>query len=660
MPYQWPSKNQWQQFFKVLNRREKFSFFIFITLFLTSLAFISINFYFEETRIAPAIGGTYIEGVIGSYQFINPLYAASSDTDRDLTQLIFSGLMKYTLGDGIQLDLAKDYKILEQGKVYEFNLKENILWQDLEPLTADDVVFTVETIQNQEINSSLRPIWLGVEVEKISDFGLRFKLKNASSVFLENCTLKIIPKHIWENVSPENFILSVATKLDLVVGSGPYKLEGLSQDSDGKGVSLDLVRNPSYFAESPRLSKISFRFFESEDDLINAYKKGEIKGFSLNSIKDVPENGNVYSFSLLRYFAVFLNPKNSKVLTEKGVRMALNYGTNKNELLNTFFGGQGKIVHSPILPDIYGFEEPSKIYEYNPEKARSILEEIGFLTKEDGFREKIIEKKPAFTFTSNLSLGSESTEVTELQKCLANPPAGGPEIYPEAKITGYFGSQTKAAVIKFQEKHSQDILEPFGIERGTGRVKEKTREKLNEVCFEKPEERIPLKFSLLTVDQPTLIQVAETLKNQWKQLGIDVEIEVSDIITMKKEILRKREFEALLFGQALGLIPDPFSWWHSSQKGELGLNLINYENKECDKLLEDNRKSLDEAERKEKLEEFQNLLIEDCPVIFLYSPDYIYFMSDEIKGIKTGTIAVPSKRFAEIEKWYIKTKRVWY
>ncbi|XOA42823.1 MAG: ABC transporter substrate-binding protein [Candidatus Nealsonbacteria bacterium] len=664
MYYRWPSKKQWRQFLKVLSKKERVSFFIFLILFVGSLSFLLIDFYLERTKIIPAESGVYIEGVIGSPRFINPLYAAASDVDRDLIELIFSGLMKYDSEGNIQTDLAKEYKILENGRIYEFNLKENVVWQDSEPLTADDIIFTIEAIQNSEVKSPLRAMWLGVTVEKISALSLRFELKNKSSVFLENCTLKIMPKHIWEKILPKNFLLSQANLTP--IGTGPYRLESLSKDIGGRIISLDLVKNPFYFSKLPYLSKISFRFFESKEreeaerQLITSYQKGEIDGFSLNSLKSLPEQGNVYNFTIPRYFTVFFNPEESKALSDKKVRLALNHGTNKEEILNNVLSGQGKIVHSPIISDVYGLKEPSNIYEYDLEKANDILEKAGYLKKENGLREKIIKKSPAFTFKSNLSVGSRGTEVTELQKCLANPPAGGADIYPEGKITGYFGSQTKAAVIRFQEKYSKDILEPFGLTKGTGEVKGKTREKLNAVCFERGEEIIPLRFKLFTVDEPLLKETAKVLKNQWSQLGVEVEIETFNITTVEGDtIIRKREYEILLFGEALGSIPDPFPFWHSSQIGELGLNLANYKNKDSDKLLEDNRESLDEIERKEKLEEFQDILIEDCTVIFLYNPDYRYFVSEKIKGINAKIIIDPSKRFAEVGEWYVKTKRVW-
>jgi len=660
-----PNKNQWRQFFKVLTKKEKVSFLILLFLFFSSFLFLSINFYFENTEIRPRQGGTYIEGVAGPPpRFINPIYAETSDVDRDLVQLIFSGLMKYGPGGQIISDLAKEYKILEDGKVYEFYLKENLFWSDGEKLTADDVVFTIETIQNPDFKSPLRVNWLGVELEKISEKALRFKLKNSSAVFLENCTVKIIQKKAWKNISPQNFPLT--TQNLKPIGSGPFQLKSLNQDKTGEIVSLDLVKNPKYFGSPPNLSQITFRFYKSQGALIEGYQKGEIQGLSLTSLKNLEvqkKDFNLYSISLSRYFAIFfnLNPPagGSKVLSEKGVRQALNYGTDKEEILKEILDGRGKVVESPILPEIYEFKEPSKIYEFNPEKAKEILKNAGFVATENGKLVKIIKKEPAFQFKSNLKLGAQGQEVKELQKCLANPPAGGPEVYPEGEVTGYFGNKTKEAVVRFQEKYKKEILSPQGLEKGTGEVLKSTRTKLNEICFETPEEKIFLKLSLTTVDQPMLVEVASFLKSQWENLGAEVDIKTFDTSTLEKEVIKPRNYEMLLFGEVLGAIPDPFPFWHSSQKKDPGLNLAGEENKECDKLLEEARQSLNETERKEKLEKFQNLLIEDAPVIFLYNPDYLYLVSKEIKGINAKIITNPSKRFVGIEDWYIKTKRAW-
>ena len=335
--------------------------------------------------------------------------------------------------------------------------------------------------------------------------------------------------------------------------------------------------------------------------------------------------------------------------------MALNYGTNKEEILEKVLAGQGYLVDSPILPKIYDFNLPSKIYQFDLEMAKEILKKAKFVETEEGLRRKIIKKEPAFQFKSDLREGSKGKEVEELQKCLAKDP----EVYPEGEVTGYFGKKTKMAVIKFQEKYKKEILEPWGFKEGTGLVAKTTREKLNEICAPPPEEILPLSFSLATVDQPILIEVANLLKNQWRALGAEVEIKTFDISQLEKEIIKPRNYQSLLFGKVLGAIPDPFPFWHSVQKKDPGLNLAIYQNKKADQLLEEARQSLNEKERKEKLEKFQDILIEDAPAVFLYNPDYLYLVSKEIKGINVKIIVDPSKRFSNINEWHIKTKRTW-
>jgi len=663
----------WQQFLRILNAKEKMVFFSLILLVLSSSILLFSGFYCKNTEIVPSEGGEYIEGVVGSPRFINPVYAASSDVDRDLTELIYSGLMKYDENGKIVPDLTEEYKVLEDGKIYEFTLKENLLWQDEKPLNADDVVFTIKTIQNPSLKSPVRANWLGVKVEKISDLSVRFELSNPSAVFLENCTLKILPAHVWQDITSQNFPLSIYNLKP--VGSGPYKLKTLAQDNQGNIKSLELVANQNYAGKKPNIPKITFFFFEKEDDEISAFNSKQINGFSpLSPQKEQNlknQDFSEYLLSLPRYFAVFFNPEKSKVLAEKNVRQALNYGTNKEEIVDKILFKQGRVVDSPILPDIYGFEKPEKTYEFNQTTARQLLDAAGFVENVTGIgeedksssspftdawvREKIVKKEPAFQFKSNLKLGSQRTEVKELQKCLAKDP----EIYPEGEVTGYFGNKTKEAVVKFQEKYKEEILQPSGLQSGTGEVLKSTQKKLNELCAAPSEEKLPLSFTLTTVNQPVLVNVASLLKEQWKSVGINVEIKAVDILTLGQEVIRTRDYEMFLFGEVLNAVPDLFPFWHSSQIKDPGLNLAGYENKECDKLLEEARGSLDEKERGNALEKFQNILIEDAPTVFLYGPDYLYLVSKEIKGINAKVITDSSKRFAGIEEWYIKTRRAW-
>ena len=200
----WPERKKWRWFFKALNKKEKVIFAFFAVLFFLSFFFIVRSFYFKNTEIKPAFGGTYIEGVIEEPRFINPIYL-ESDIDKDLTEIIFSGLLKYNENMEIVPDLAERYEIEEDGRVYRFRLKENLVWQNSQPLTAEDVVFTIKTIQNPDYKSHFRPNFLGIEVKTISDLEIEFRLKKPYSSFLENLTIKIMPKHIWQDVTPQKF-----------------------------------------------------------------------------------------------------------------------------------------------------------------------------------------------------------------------------------------------------------------------------------------------------------------------------------------------------------------------------------------------------------------------------------------------------------------------
>lgn len=649
-----PSLNQWKQISKVLTKKEKTILTFLFVLFLGSFSFLLNNFYLENTEIQPKVGGNYIEGLVGQPRFLNPIYAQTNDVDRDLVELLFSGLVKYDENGKIIPDLA-DYKIKEEGKIYEFTLQENIIWEDGNPLTADDVIFTIETIQDSDYKSPIRANFLGVTVEKISDLRIRFSLKNPYLPFLERATIKILPKHIWEEIPPDNFPLTVFNLQP--IGSGPYKIKKTEKDSSNKIKSLVLERNPNYFNKKPNISKITFLFFDNDKELTIAAQEKKFKGFSLISSQDIETEFENYNIILPRYFALFFNSQKSKILTEKKVREALNYGTNKDELIENLFGSNqsfAQAVHSPILPEVYGFQLPTSQYEFDIEKAKALLEKAGF-KDENGKRKKVIKKEPVFQFKSDLKKGSQGTEVKELQKCLAQDP----EVYPEREVSGWFGSLTKKAVINFQEKYSKDILEPWGFKQGTGLVSKTTRAKLNEICFESPEEILVLKLSLTVPDQPQLVELANLLKKQWQELGIEIEIETKNPSQLEKEVIKPRDYEIFLFGQLLGSIPDPFPFWHSSQKRDPGLNLALYENKNADKFLEQARESQNFQDLTENLQKFQDILIDDAPAVFLYSPRYIYLVSKEIKGINSKIITEPSKRFSQIEDWYIKTKRVW-
>lgn len=495
-----PSLSQWKQFFKILKKKEKITFLVLCLLAFGSFTFLSLNLYIKNTKVVPASGGSFTEGVIGQPRFINPIYGETNDVDRTLIDLIYSGLMTYDKNGQIVKDLTEDYQVSEDGKIYEFILKDNISWQDGKPLTVDDVIFTIKTIQNSDYKSPLRANWLDVEIEKTSDKSFKFFLKNPYNSFLENCTVKIIPQHIWSNILPENFALSSYNLQP--VGSGPYVLSKLDQLNTGFIKNIELQINHKYYNKIPYISAIYFKFFDNKKDLISSASQKTIDGFSVayaeNNEVELQKETNQglfdnekfksYSFSLPRYFAVFFNQNDSSektnIFSNENIRKALNYSVDKKEIIkeiNSFTFHNVVIVDSPILPDFFGYQPPLTLYEFNVEKAKSLLDKAGFKDTGTGQRIKPNDKKPAFQFKKYLSVGSKGKDVTELQGCLARISNAEFKDLLSGETNGTYSKGTEKAVTEFQKKYLPDT-EP------TGEVGKLTRQKLNELCVSPQDE----------------------------------------------------------------------------------------------------------------------------------------------------------------------------
>ena len=653
----WPSKKQWLHFFKVLEKKEKIAFGIILTLFISSLIFLISSLYIKNTNVVPADYGRIREGVLGQPQFINPLYAPLSDVDKNLTELIFSSLMTYDNNANIVPDLINEYSIEGDGKTIVFSIKENAKWHDGASLTIDDIVFTIDLVQDPEYLSPLRTNWQGVEIEKISDYKALFKLKQVYSGFEESLVnLKILPKHIWKNVNVQSITSNTQLNVLSPIGSGPYMVSKTLQRNDKSVKSMILDVNKNYYGNQPHIQRIDFFFYNNKEDLLNNLKKGNLDAGNIELSDYNDKDFNKYILSSLRtpnYFAIFLNNQ-KKPFDSKEIRQALSYLTNKQEIADKILNDKGEIIDSFLLPSFYELNSPTSFLPYDEAKGQSLLDKNGYTLK-DGARKKIIEKSSGFKFTQILQMGSNNAEVKKLQECLA----ADSEIYPSGTISGTFGQETKNAVIKFQEKYKDDILIPNNLTAGTGKVAGTTIKKLNAVCFVVPSEEIPMSFVLKTTNNPTLAATANLIKEQWEKQGIKIEIQTINETDIKK-VIRERNFDILLFGEKLGGIPDPIPFWHSSQRVDPGLNLSLYQNSKADSLMEKARKysNHEDENRKKTLEELQNILIDDVPAIPLFTTDYLYLINKNIKGILTQKIIEPSKRFVDISNWYIKEKRV--
>lgn len=567
----WPTLKQWFCLPKILIPRERLIVRTFTVIIILSSLLLIIARYVNQTKAEPCVGGKYTEGLLGQPRYINPILSQTNDIDRDLVEIIFSGLFTYDDQSNLVPELADHYTVEENGLAYVITLKDNLLWHDGEKLTADDIIFTIKTIQDAEYKSPLRIIWQGVEMEKIDDLTMRFKIQNTYAPFLHNLTLGILPKHLWAGVSAQNFPLADYNLYP--VGSGPYIFKELSKNKSGQIESITLTRNKNYSPIKPFIETILFKFYDTQDNLTGAFRKGLIDGLMPLSALNQPElksNATVYKINLPIYHAIFFNQTESKPLADKNVRIALSYATNKEEIISKVLNNQGTIINSPLLSLWFNQTDNSEDFKYsfNLDKAKTILENSGWKdVNNDGIRDK-----------------------------------------------------------KMKEDSSDS--------------------------------EIKLEINLTTTNWPELSQAAQLIKEQWEAVGAKVNLEILDPIVIQQDYIRPRNYQALLFGEVLGADPDPFAFWHSSQKKDPGLNLALYQNKNADKLLEEARQAMDANQRIEKYKEFQKLITDDIPAIFLYSSTYLYPVNKKIKGIVINKLPLPSQRFCQIENWYVKTKRV--
>jgi peptide/nickel transport system substrate-binding protein len=167
-----------------------------------------------------------------------------------------------------------------------------------------------------------------------------------------------------------------------------------------------------------------------------------------------------------------------------------------------------------------------------------------------------------------------------------------------------------------------------------------------------------LAFELVTPDWADLVKTAEGIKSQWERLGVRVTIKTVGVAELQQTVIRPREYQALLFGEVSSFNPDPYSFWHSSQKNDPGTNFSLFDNQDVDDALATARETLDESARINAYRVFESKIKELAPAAFLYSPHYLYVVNHSVQGIDVTSINLPSDRLDHFMQWFMETKRV--
>ncbi len=379
---------------------------------LLSAAIIFNNSYTSET---PAVGGTVIEGIIGTPRFVNPALAVTR-ADQDMTALVYAGLMKISPDGTLVPDLAESITPSDDGKTYNIILRPNLRFHDNVPLTTHDVAFTIALIQNPELKSPLRGNWSGVTVEEISDTELNIVLEEAYSPFIENFTLGILPRHLWNDLKIEQVPFSQMNTTP--IGAGPFAIAQTEHDSTGLISSYTLE---AFSDNGPvQLDSFEIKFYQNEDELVTAFSEQEIMSsvyLPTDRIKDIAETSGsqVVQEPLPRVFAVFFNQNRSAALRDTAVRLALAAAIPRTELVDTALKGYGVPIVTPVPVRSSEVESSSQTGTSTLEQATTILTKAGWIKDNTGGWEKRIDgetKKLSISLrTANSPLFEQTTEI---------------------------------------------------------------------------------------------------------------------------------------------------------------------------------------------------------------------------------------------------------
>lgn len=349
----------------------------------------------------PAEGGSYVEGVAGEPSLINPLYATGNTVDADLSRLIFSGLVKLGPKGGVQPDLADLPTVTQDGLKYIFELRDDLFWQDGQPLDADDVVFTITLIKDPGFDGDpvLADLFQNVDVEASGSKTVIMTLEEPFAPFLARAaTVGILPQHLLSAVSAAALRESPFNRQP--VGSGPFRLAELSQSS------ARLEPFGSAQGGRPFLDSLELRFFRDDSALLNAFLNGDVDGAlfrpgidpSALQVIDGEEQWVRRVLHTTTYSLVYLNNVEPP-FDDRFVREALQSGLDRDMLSERVLQSQALPLDSPIVRDLWAYVGDPDAYAYDPVRASALLEVAGWQL-EDGV---LMNAGEPLTFTLSVS-----------------------------------------------------------------------------------------------------------------------------------------------------------------------------------------------------------------------------------------------------------------
>jgi peptide/nickel transport system substrate-binding protein len=334
--------------------------------------------------IQPAEGGIYAEGLVGTFMRLNPVLDYYNEADRDVDRLLYSGMLRIDDRGVPQADLATSWGISRDGTIYNFSLNPKAVWHDGQEVTSDDVIFTIQMMSADDspLPADLREFWKQVEVTRLDDKTIQFKLPEPFAPFLDYLTFGVLPAHLVGDLTLAQ-LMEDPFNLN-PVGSGPYRFDHLMTDNGQiSGVVLSAFKE--YYGQGAYINQIALRYYPDSVSAYAAYQAGDIAGIGNVSADILPQvlsekDLNLYTARLPSMTLILLNLGDPQVafFQDVSVRKALMQGLNRQAMIDNLQHGQAILADGPIFPGTWAYYDGIEHYAYDPNQAITLLREAGY------------------------------------------------------------------------------------------------------------------------------------------------------------------------------------------------------------------------------------------------------------------------------------------
>lgn len=532
---------------------------------------------------------------------IHPLFTKSKDFI-NFSSLIYEGLFAFDEDLNLLPALAKSWEVLDEGKIWQIELNQGVRWHNGDELTAKDVKYTFDLLFAE--NAQLEEEKIGsyyaerlfnnrdiarVEFVVNNPYAITIVLnKPAGRTLLEALTFPILPARDEEEDDGLDDINSL-------IGTGPYKIESGNIEI---GNQIKLVRNEAWWGSpQPYIDTIVAKIYKDSEESLEAFRKGQVDLVDTHVIYaefyGASRPSQLHSYLTQNFVYIGFNHNKTGVLSDKQVRKAIAYGIDRKDIISRVYANNAQAVDVPIPPDVWYYDSDLRVYDYQPLKAKELLEETGWsdINPDDTIGVDHTEEDNEDTEANNEGNNNEDKEIDN---------------------NGDIGDINVG---------NEDLEESRG-----------------------------LSFTInVNMDNVMHKEALNLIVGQLAEVGIDVKPRLLSWDDYKIA-LEEGDFEAFFGEYYPDLSTDLRLMFHSSYIDSDSYNYIGYSNPELDGLLDKITEIENVQEFKENYNKVQTHIVEELPIISLYYRTSSLLVDDRIHGIKTPRELMI---FRNINEWFI-------